>query len=61
LAQAVNIPVIASGGVTSITDIERLCAVSGEGVAGVVIGRALYEGGLDLAQAQAHVDTHCPG
>ena len=61
LAQAVNIPVIASGGVTSITDIERLCAVSGEGVAGVVIGRALYEGGLDLAQAQAHVDAHCPG
>jgi len=46
--------------VTSITDIERLCAVSGEGVAGVVIGRALYEGGLDLAQAQAHVDAHCP-
>ena len=61
LAQAVNIPVIASGGVTSITDIERLCAVSSEGVAGVVIGRALYEGGLDLAQAQAHVDAHCPG
>ncbi len=60
LAQAVNIPVIASGGVTSITDIERLCAVSGEGVAGVVIGRALYEGGLDLAHAQAHVDAHCP-
>ena len=61
LAQSVNIPVIASGGVTSITDIERLCAVSDEGIAGVVIGRALYEGGLDLAQAQAHVDTHCPG
>ena len=60
LAQAVNIPVIASGGVTSITDIERLCSVSGEGVSGVVIGRALYEGGLDLAQAQAHVDAHCP-
>ncbi len=60
LAQAVNIPVIASGGVTSRTDIERLCSVSGEGVSGVVIGRALYEGGLDLAQAQAHVDAHCP-
>jgi phosphoribosylformimino-5-aminoimidazole carboxamide ribotide isomerase len=60
LAQAVNIPVIASGGVTSITDIERLCAVADEGVAGVVIGRALYEGGLDLAQAQAHVDANCP-
>ena len=60
LAQAVNIPVIASGGVTSMTDIERLCAVSSEGVSGVVIGRALYEGGLDLKQAQVHVDAHCP-
>lgn len=60
LAQAVRIPVIASGGVSSIADIERLCSVSDEGVAGVVIGRALYEGGLDLAQAQAYVDQHCP-
>lgn len=59
LAQAVRIPVIASGGVTSITDIERLCAVSEEGISGVVIGRALYEGGLDLAEAQKFVDTHC--
>lgn len=59
LAQAVRIPVIASGGVTSMTDIERLCAVADEGVAGVVIGRALYEGGLDLKEAQAYVDQHC--
>jgi phosphoribosylformimino-5-aminoimidazole carboxamide ribotide isomerase len=59
LAQAVRIPVIASGGVTSMTDIERLCAVADEGVAGVVIGRALYEGTLDLTQAQAYVDQHC--
>lgn len=61
LAQSVRIPVIASGGVTSITDIERLCAVSDEGVSGVVIGRALYEGGLDLAEAQKYADAHCPG
>ncbi len=60
LAQAVRIPVIASGGVTSMTDIERLCAVADEGVAGVVIGRALYEGGLDLKEAQAYVDQRCP-
>jgi len=59
LAQAVRIPVIASGGVTSMADIERLCAVADEGVAGVIIGRALYEGGLDLAQAQAYADQHC--
>ncbi len=61
LAQAVNIPVIASGGVTSIHDIERLCAVADEGIAGVVIGRALYEGGLDLAEAQKLVDASCAG
>lgn len=61
LAQAVNIPVIASGGVTSIDDIERLCAVADEGIAGVVIGRALYEGGLDLAEAQKLVDASCAG
>ncbi|MGK0674706.1 MAG: 1-(5-phosphoribosyl)-5-[(5-phosphoribosylamino)methylideneamino]imidazole-4-carboxamide isomerase [Halothiobacillaceae bacterium] len=60
LAQAVRIPIIASGGVTSLTDIERLCTVADEGVAGVVIGRALYEGGLDLKEAQAYVDQHCP-
>ncbi|MEF3194253.1 MAG: 1-(5-phosphoribosyl)-5-[(5-phosphoribosylamino)methylideneamino]imidazole-4-carboxamide isomerase [Halothiobacillaceae bacterium] len=59
LAQAVRIPVIASGGVTSMTDIERLCAAADEGVAGVVIGRALYEGSIDLAQAQAYIDQHC--
>ncbi|MEW6445698.1 MAG: 1-(5-phosphoribosyl)-5-[(5-phosphoribosylamino)methylideneamino]imidazole-4-carboxamide isomerase [Pseudomonadota bacterium] len=60
LAQSVRIPVIASGGVTSIADIERLCAVADEGVAGVVIGRALYEGGIDLGQAQQYADEHCP-
>lgn len=60
LAQSVRIPIIASGGVTSMTDIERLCAVADEGVAGVVIGRALYEGGLDLKEAQAYVDQRCP-
>lgn len=60
LAQAVRIPIIASGGVTSMTDIERLCAVADEGVAGVVIGRALYEGGLDLKEAQSYVDQRCP-
>jgi phosphoribosylformimino-5-aminoimidazole carboxamide ribotide isomerase len=55
LARAVNIPVIASGGVTSLADIEALCAVADEGVAGAVIGRALYEGTLDLAEALRRV------
>lgn len=55
LARAVTVPVIASGGVTDIADIEALCAVASEGVSGVVIGRALYEGGLDLPTALRRV------
>lgn len=56
LAEAIHIPVIASGGVTSNEDIRALCASGEEGIAGVVLGRALYEGGVDLTQAQKLVD-----
>lgn len=52
LAEAIHIPVIASGGVTDITDIERLCATDEEGIIGVVVGRSLYEGTIDLKEAQ---------
>lgn len=55
LARAVNIPVIASGGVTDLADVEALCQVEEEGVAGAIIGRALYEGTLDLAAAMRRV------
>ncbi len=55
LARAVTVPVIASGGVTDLADIEALCAVASEGVSGVVIGRALYEGSLDLPTALRRV------
>jgi phosphoribosylformimino-5-aminoimidazole carboxamide ribotide isomerase len=48
LAAAVRLPVIASGGVTTLDDIRRL---AGLGVAGCIIGRALYEGRLDLTEA----------
>lgn len=58
LAAAIHIPVIASGGVTDITDIERLCATDEEGIVGVVVGRALYEGTIDLAAAQALAKQH---
>ncbi len=51
LARAVRIPVIASGGVGSIADIERLIAVREANIDGVVIGRALYDGRLDAHQA----------
>ena len=53
LAAAIRIPVIASGGVTDRGDIERLCATDEEGIVGVVVGRALYEGTINLAEAQA--------
>lgn len=52
LAQAVSIPVYASGGVSSYDDIDRLRDIAAHGVAGAIVGRALYEGTLDLAQAQ---------
>jgi len=56
LAQALSIPVIASGGLAGIADIERLCAVEGEGVEGVICGRSIYNGALDFAAAQARAD-----
>ncbi|HCN71983.1 MAG: 1-(5-phosphoribosyl)-5-[(5-phosphoribosylamino)methylideneamino]imidazole-4-carboxamide isomerase [Pusillimonas sp.] len=56
LAQAVTIPVIASGGVTDLKDIEALCAVQEEGVEGAILGRSLYEGTLDFAAAQTLAD-----
>lgn len=56
LAQSVRIPVIASGGIAGLADIEALCAVEAEGVMGAILGRALYEGRLDFAQAQALAD-----
>ena len=52
LAQAISIPVIASGGVTDITDIQALCRVEKYGVVGAIVGRAIYEGTLNLAVAQ---------
>ena len=55
LAQAVHVPVIASGGVTDLDDIRRLCEVEEEGISGVIIGRALYEGTIDLAEAEKFV------
>ncbi|MBB5216416.1 1-(5-phosphoribosyl)-5-[(5-phosphoribosylamino)methylideneamino]imidazole-4-carboxamide isomerase [Parapusillimonas granuli] len=56
LAQHVTIPIIASGGVTDLKDIEALCAVESEGVEGAILGRSLYEGTLDFAAAQEMAD-----
>ena len=51
LAQALTVPVIASGGLNSLDDVRRLCAVESEGITGCIAGRAIYEGKLDFAAA----------
>ena len=56
LARAVRIPVIASGGVGSLADVERLVAAREPNIEGVVIGRALYDGRIDPAAALALVN-----
>jgi phosphoribosylformimino-5-aminoimidazole carboxamide ribotide isomerase len=56
LAQALTIPVIASGGLSNIANIEALCAVESEGVEGVICGRAIYTGDLDFTAAQKRAD-----
>jgi phosphoribosylformimino-5-aminoimidazole carboxamide ribotide isomerase len=57
LARALTIPVIASGGLSNIADIDQLCAVEDQGVEGVICGRAIYSGDLDFAVAQARADA----
>jgi len=56
LAQALSIPVIASGGLSNIADIEALCAVESDGVEGVICGRSIYTGALDFKAAQSRAD-----
>jgi phosphoribosylformimino-5-aminoimidazole carboxamide ribotide isomerase len=51
LAEAVDIPVIASGGVSCLDDIRALLPLEALGVIGVITGRALYDGSLDLTEA----------
>ncbi|MEC8860446.1 MAG: 1-(5-phosphoribosyl)-5-[(5-phosphoribosylamino)methylideneamino]imidazole-4-carboxamide isomerase [Pseudomonadota bacterium] len=62
LASATRVPVIASGGVSRMEDIAELVSVaktpSGGGIMGAITGRAIYEGALDLAAAQAYCDSH---
>lgn len=56
LAQALSVPVIASGGLTNLDDVRNLCAVEGEGIEGAITGRAIYEGSIDFAAAQTLAD-----
>ena len=56
LAVKGGLPVIASGGVTNISDIDQLARVADQGIVGAITGRAIYEGTLDLSSAQSLAD-----
>lgn len=56
LARALTIPIVASGGITNLDDIRALAKIERDGVVGAITGRAIYEGTLDLAKAQALAD-----
>ena len=62
LARAIKIPIIASGGLNSVEDVQQICTtLVPEGVVGAIAGRALYEGKLDFKQAQAAADKAVGG
>lgn len=56
LAGAIDIPVVASGGITDIGDIRALCAAASSGITAAITGRAIYEGTLDFAAGQRLAD-----
>ncbi|MBY0269775.1 MAG: 1-(5-phosphoribosyl)-5-[(5-phosphoribosylamino)methylideneamino]imidazole-4-carboxamide isomerase [Burkholderiales bacterium] len=56
LARQLNVPVIASGGITDLEDVKKLCAVEAEGITGAITGRAVYQGTLDFRAAQKLAD-----
>ncbi|MCK5813317.1 MAG: 1-(5-phosphoribosyl)-5-[(5-phosphoribosylamino)methylideneamino]imidazole-4-carboxamide isomerase [Cocleimonas sp.] len=57
LAKSISIPVIASGGVTNLDDIIELCKVEDAGISGTILGRSIYEGTIDLAEAHKYVES----
>ncbi len=56
LADAIHVPVIASGGITSLRDLEALCRAKSRNLVGAITGRAIYEGTLDFAEGQRYFD-----
>jgi phosphoribosylformimino-5-aminoimidazole carboxamide ribotide isomerase len=56
LANAIRVPVIASGGITSLRDLEALCRARSPNIIGAITGRAIYEGTLDFAEGQQYFD-----
>ncbi len=61
LAEAVTIPVIASGGITNLDDIRALCTVAASGIGAAITGRAIYEGTLDFTTGQRLADELTAG
>lgn len=57
LARSISIPVLASGGVRDLDDIRALCARADEGISGVIVGRSIYDGTLDLTEGQKLADA----
>lgn len=58
LANAIRIPVIASGGIHKISDLQKICEVAEAGIFGAITGRAIYEGTLDFAEGQKLADQY---
>jgi phosphoribosylformimino-5-aminoimidazole carboxamide ribotide isomerase len=56
LARELTVPVVASGGITNLSDIRTLCEIESEGILGAITGRAIYEGSLDFKEAQLLAD-----
>lgn len=56
LADTLTIPVIASGGITNLEDIKKLCEFESHGIMGAITGRAIYQGSLDFGTAQTLAD-----
>ncbi len=57
VARAINVPVMAAGGITTIDDVRALSEVAHEGIMGAITGRAIYEGTLDFAEGQRLADA----
>jgi phosphoribosylformimino-5-aminoimidazole carboxamide ribotide isomerase len=56
LARSLSVPVIASGGITNLSDVKALCAAEQEGIVGAITGRAIYEGTISFSEAQKLAD-----
>ena len=57
LAEALTIPVIVSGGVGQLADVTASAALASKGICGVIVGRAIYTGDVDLGEALRAVDA----